>query len=109
MNADRLSFLQAADRIGHRLCRDALWSEGRCTWLGWAMEAHNGAWRTAYQPASGVLYEGSAGIGLFLAHLFRFTGEPKNHCPKSAALIAASQSSAGFTRASRGVSWESSA
>ncbi len=76
MSTDRLDFLQAADRIGHRLCRDALWSEGRCTWLGWAMEAHGGAWRTAYRPASAVLYEGSAGIGLFLARLFRFTGEP---------------------------------
>ncbi len=76
MNTDRLGFLQAADRIGHRLCRDALWSDGRCTWLGWAMEAHGGAWRTAYRPASGVLYEGSAGIGLFLTLLFHFTGEP---------------------------------
>ncbi len=50
------------------------------------MEAHAGAWRTAYRPASGVLYDGSAGIGLFLACLFRFTGDPITRDTARAAL-----------------------
>ena len=50
MNGGRRRFLDAASRIGRRLCRDAVWSEGRCNWLGWAMEPHGGQWVTRHRP-----------------------------------------------------------
>lgn len=68
-------FLDAADRIGRRLCRDAVWSGPRCNWLGWSMEPIGGAYRPAYRVLPPSLYAGAPGIALFLAHLHRFTGD----------------------------------
>lgn len=71
MMADRVHFLDAASRIGRRLCRDAVWHEGRCNWLGWAMEPHGGQWISVYRAMGVSVYDGAAGIGLFLAYLAR--------------------------------------
>ncbi len=62
-------FLDAANRIGTQLCRDALWNEDRCTWMGWAMTIADGSATTAYRTATTSLYDGVAGIALFLARL----------------------------------------
>jgi lantibiotic modifying enzyme len=69
------TFLTIADRIGCRLCRDAIWADGACNWLGWSMEYRNGQWAPAYRAMSGLLYDGTAGIGLFLTRLFGLTGD----------------------------------
>lgn len=80
----RTEFLETADRIGCRICRDAVWSGPRCNWFGWSAEFISGQWTAAYRalgarpnnPADGVcLYSGAAGIALMLARLYQFTGE----------------------------------
>ncbi len=76
MTAGRERFLNAAAAIGRRLCRDAVWHEGRCGWLGWAMEPHGGQWVSVYRAMGGLVYDGTAGIGLFLARAARLTGDP---------------------------------
>jgi class II lanthipeptide synthase len=76
MNAGRERFLEAASRIGRRLCRDAVWSEGRCNWLGWAMEPHGGQWVSVYRAMGVSVYDGAAGIGLFLARLAHLDDDP---------------------------------
>jgi type 2 lantibiotic biosynthesis protein LanM len=76
VTSDRIQFLTAADRIGSRLCRDAVWSDGRCNWLGWGMEFRGGQWSPAWRAMSALMYDGSAGIGLFLASLSYHTGDP---------------------------------
>jgi lantibiotic biosynthesis protein len=76
MTAGRDRFLSAAAAIGRRLCRDAVWHEGRCNWLGWAMEPHGGQWVSAYRAMGALVYDGAAGIGLFLSRLARVTGDP---------------------------------
>ncbi len=63
------SFLEAATRIGQQLCRDAIWHEDRCTWMGWAMTLADGNAIPAYRTASVSLYDGVAGIALFLGKL----------------------------------------
>ncbi|MGH7212526.1 MAG: lanthionine synthetase LanC family protein [Acetobacteraceae bacterium] len=73
MSAADTRFLDAAARIGRRLCRDAIWADGRCNWLGWAMEPHKGQWVTPYRAMGSLLYDGTAGIGLFLARLTQLT------------------------------------
>ncbi len=73
MNAGRQEFLQIADKVGRELCRDALWHEGHCTWLGWAMESVQYQMRPCYRSLAGDLYSGTAGIALFLAELSQFT------------------------------------
>lgn len=68
-------FLEAADRIARRLCRDALWSEGRCNWLGWHTIPLNNAWVPAFKSHGWTLYDGLAGICLFLAETLRFSND----------------------------------
>jgi lantibiotic biosynthesis protein len=89
VNADRTSFLNAAARIGRRLCRDAVWADGQCNWLGWAMETRAGQWVSAYRAMGSLLYDGTAGIGLFLARLAHLTGDPIIRTTAEAALAQA--------------------
>jgi len=76
VTAERARYLDAATRIGRRLCRDAIWWNGRCNWLGWAMEPHGGQWVSVYRAMGSGVYDGASGIGLFLARLARRTGDP---------------------------------
>jgi lantibiotic modifying enzyme len=68
-------YLLAADRIGRRLCRDAVWAGSRCNWMGWSMEAMNGSWAPAWRALGSELYGGTAGVALFLARLWQITGD----------------------------------
>ena len=70
-------FLEAASRIGAQLCRDALWDDGRCTWMGWAMTVADGNATVAYRTASVSLYDGVAGIALFLGRLAVHAPSPR--------------------------------
>lgn len=85
MTTSREQFLETADRIGSRLCRDAVWSDGACNWMCWTSTFINGGWSPSCQalgpsehnPLAGVnLYSGTAGIGLFLARLTAITSDP---------------------------------
>ena len=69
-------WLEVADRIGARLCRDAVWSGARCNWLGWAVEQRRQFNLPVYRAQGPSLHDGVAGIALFLAELLRFTGDP---------------------------------
>jgi hypothetical protein len=66
------AWLRAADRIGSRLCADAIWHEDRCNWVGISTRDPSG--RT-YSGLGPDLYAGTAGVGLFLAELYRATGD----------------------------------
>ncbi|MEM7355868.1 MAG: T3SS effector HopA1 family protein, partial [Acidobacteriota bacterium] len=68
--------LEVAARIGARLCRDALWHAGRCTWQGWAMMQRGADDQFVWRSLGPDLYRGTAGICLFLARLHAATGEP---------------------------------
>jgi lantibiotic modifying enzyme len=67
------AFLEAAAAIGRTLTADAIWHEGRCSWVG-AFENQAKPWRADYRALGGDLYDGTAGVGLFLAHLAAVTG-----------------------------------
>jgi lantibiotic modifying enzyme len=69
-------FLEMADFLGARLCRDAIWAGSRCNWLGAGTIESTGGRRTAAHRACGPdLYAGTTGIAVFLAHLYAATGE----------------------------------
>ncbi|MBV9928771.1 MAG: hypothetical protein JOZ96_27395 [Acidobacteria bacterium] len=76
MSATPEPFLEAADYIAARLCRDAVWAGARCNWLGDSMEFVGGQWVVAHRAFGPDLYSGTAGVALFLAEAFRQTGEP---------------------------------
>ena len=75
MTSRRNEFLETANRIGFRICRDAIWSQGRCNWLGDSMEKLDGSWKVAHRALGPDLYGGTSGIALFLDRLYGFTGE----------------------------------
>jgi lantibiotic biosynthesis protein len=70
------AFLEVAAFLGRRLCRDALWAGERCNWLGDSIELIDGEFRVAHRVLGPDLYGGTSGIALFLARLYRLTGEP---------------------------------
>lgn len=70
-----MTWLEQAERIGFDLCRDAWWSGDRCTWTGDRAERQQGRWQLVHGNVDASLYEGTAGIALFLARLARHTGE----------------------------------
>jgi type 2 lantibiotic biosynthesis protein LanM len=75
MNSSNSAFLEAANTIASKLCRDALWSDDRCNWLGSAMEFVDNNWSVVHRAAGSSLYDGTSGIGLFLARLFKRSPE----------------------------------
>lgn len=70
------TFLDAALRIGRRIAADARWEGDACTWQVITPDrSAPGLRRGVATTASGTLYEGTAGIGLYLAELYRVTGD----------------------------------
>jgi len=65
------AYLEAADRIGARLCRDALWYQGRTNWTSDFLDGES----LAHGALGPELYSGTAGIALFLWRLKEATGE----------------------------------
>jgi lantibiotic modifying enzyme len=61
-------FLEAAVAIGRRIAAAAVWHDGCCGWVG-ASAAPAGRGRIEYRPVGHDVYDGTAGIGLFLALL----------------------------------------
>ena len=73
MSSDR-AFLAAASAIGRRIVEDAVWHEGRCTWVGATADAKQ-PWRLKYRALGPRPYEGTSGVGLFLAQLAAITDD----------------------------------
>lgn len=84
--ADTARFLEAADAIGCRLVRDAIWHGERCSWMIWNKESAGGGFPSCYRAAPTGLYLGVAGIALFLGHLARLTGDARQAAAAAGAL-----------------------
>src|SRR5687767_7861241 len=71
-------FLDAAAVIGRGIASDAVWQDGRCSWMGavYAPHAQAGA---EHRPLDATLYRGTAGVGVFLARLAAATGDAEAH------------------------------
>jgi lantibiotic modifying enzyme len=67
-------FLAAASAIAREIVHDAVWYERRCNWIG-ATGDPKQPWRPTYKALGPRAYEGTAGVGLFLAQLAIATGE----------------------------------
>ena len=85
------NFLETADFIGARLCRDAIWAGKRCNWVGAVaasgMSAAGGRKRAPTHRACGAdLYGGTSGIAAFLARLYASTGDEIFHLTAEGAI-----------------------
>lgn len=69
-------FLETADFIGAKLCRDAIWAGQRCNWFGApVLETQRSHEIEAQSICGSDFYSGTSGIAAFLARLFAATGE----------------------------------
>jgi type 2 lantibiotic biosynthesis protein LanM len=75
MNQANAVYLEAADLLGARLCRDAIWAGDRCNWLGDSMEFVDGTHRVVHRSFGPDLYSGTSGVALLLARLYALTQE----------------------------------
>jgi len=69
------AFLETAASLGARICRDAVWFEDRCNWIGPSTEPLAGGWQQVHKAYGADFYGGTSGIALVLARLFQATGE----------------------------------
>ena len=69
-------FLETADFIGAKLCRDAIWSGQRCNWFGVPiLETQRSHAIEAQSVCGSDFSSGTSGIAVFLARLFAATRE----------------------------------
>jgi hypothetical protein len=66
-----------AARIGDALCAEAWWHDERCNWMGRdpGERVEDGEVRARARALGSDLYQGSAGVGLFLAELATLTAD----------------------------------
>lgn len=72
---NREQYKQAAITIGNQICRDAIWYNNTCNWVGLAVYITNG--RKIYSRALPPdFYEGVAGVAFFLLQVYRIHQHP---------------------------------
>jgi hypothetical protein len=74
------TYLQTAIEIGAQLSRQAVWHAGRCNWMGAEDNGHGvipGQPSITYRSLGADIYAGTSGVALFLAELYRVTGDPE--------------------------------
>ncbi len=67
-------YLETAVEIGNRLVEEAIWNDRRCTWTGDNMELVDNEWKVVHETIDESIYSGTCGIALFLARLWRASG-----------------------------------
>jgi len=68
MDSDRPAFLELAGRLGDEIAGSAIWSDGRCNWVGAFPRDESRMSGRAEMVALGPdLYGGTSGVALFLA------------------------------------------
>lgn len=70
----RSKWLNAAISIGERIVRQAKWSAEECSWDVWISKGVPGLREGHWVAGGPTLYQGAAGTALFLAELYRVTG-----------------------------------
>lgn len=78
-------FLAESEAIGRRITDEALWHNRRCNWIG-AVTNPKDPTRAEYCALEPNLYDGTAGVGLFLARLATVTGDREMRCAAVGAL-----------------------
>src|SRR4051812_37213075 len=71
-----MNLIEQASNIGSKLCRNAIWSGNRCTWMA-PFDNFQNLQKPAreYRPVDHDLYAGCSGIGVFLSSLYMVTND----------------------------------
>ena len=102
-------FLEAAGALGYRIASDAIWDHGRCSWVGVYMDPKE-AWHPEYRALEANVYDGTAGVALFLAELAAVTGDGAIRrtavgAMRHAVMRAPASRREGFHAGSLGIAW----
>ena len=68
-------FTETAQEIGRRLASEAIWHEGRCSWIGPFPDMIGARTVVHFRSLPPDLYSGTAGVGLALAEIAAITGD----------------------------------
>lgn len=68
------AFLDQASAIARRICRDAIWFDGSCNWIGPFSDSFN-VWNVRQRSFGPDLYSGTSGVALFLASVAQMEDE----------------------------------
>ncbi|MGD9672113.1 MAG: lanthionine synthetase LanC family protein [Candidatus Nitrosocosmicus sp.] len=71
------SFLDAALIIGNQICKQAYWYDDSCNWMGKFITSTENRREIGYMALDSSIYSGTSGIALFLAYLYKLTGQNK--------------------------------
>ena len=75
--AETAPFLEQSHLIAEEICRQAIWHEDRCNWIGAMREEVDPGLPAIADAALGPdLYGGTSGVAIFLANLHAATGDP---------------------------------
>ncbi len=74
----REQFLNTAIQIGNNICRDALRYNGQANWIGANSDIVGNGARPYYAALKGAWYDGTSGVGWFLAQLHSVSGEKRH-------------------------------
>lgn len=69
-------FYNVARDIAFQLVREATWYQKRCCWTGHELDVVEGQYKVVYKSFGADLYNGSAGIVLFLANFNAYENDP---------------------------------
>jgi len=73
----RCPYQHVAEQIAHRLVTAAIWDGNVCTWTGDEVRFVHGHWKTIHGSVDESLYSGTAGIAVFLAEVWKRTGDAR--------------------------------
>lgn len=76
MSEDTEHYLRIVEKLADKLCRDALWFENQCNWLGIFHHTQIANTKVLLRALPSNFYEGSVGVGFFLAAAFRQFQKP---------------------------------
>jgi lantibiotic biosynthesis protein len=77
-------YLEAAVRLGREVAAAAIWSGGRCSWIGGMPDEGPGGMVMTYTAFGPDLYGGTAGVGFVLAEIFAASGEAEPELRRTA-------------------------
>ena len=101
------AFLDAAATIGSGLAASAVWHGDRCAWVGAEADVEEPS-RPHYRALAGDIYDGTAGVALFLAELGAVTGDPAHRSTAAGAIRHAASrapTADGFHAGPVGIAW----
>jgi type 2 lantibiotic biosynthesis protein LanM len=76
MKATPQHWIQAAEKLGNQIAREAIWDDDLCNWMSVIMEPDKKQTRLKYHMLDADFYDGTAGIAFFMASLFEVTEDP---------------------------------